>query len=133
MGRFSLAYVLLVPHVVHKHHLVQAPGPGLTVVFLIFVVLAQGGGGVGLLLLGGWCVGWGGGGCAVVCLRGAAGVYGGLQVCCAIYKPKRGHVPIHSKFVEFDARIHFLGVYFFFDHLIIGCKVGALLLCEVVN
>ena len=35
----------LVLHVAGKHRLVQAPGPGLTVVFLTFRVLAQGGGG----------------------------------------------------------------------------------------
>ena len=40
-----MTYVLLVPRVVRKHRLVQAPGPGLTVVFLSFLVLAQGGGG----------------------------------------------------------------------------------------
>ena len=34
MGRFSVTYVLLVPHVAHKHALVQAPGPDLTVIFL---------------------------------------------------------------------------------------------------
>ena len=45
MGRFSVTYVLLVPLVAWKHRLVQAPGPGVTVVFLTFVVLAQGGGG----------------------------------------------------------------------------------------
>ena len=44
MGRFSVTYVLLVPCVARKHCLVQAPGPGLTVVLLTFNVLAQGGG-----------------------------------------------------------------------------------------
>ena len=43
MGRFSVTYVLLVPRVARKHGLVQAPGPGLTVVFLSFLVLEQGG------------------------------------------------------------------------------------------
>ena len=33
------------PHVARKHRLVQAPGPGLPVVFLTFLVLAQWGGG----------------------------------------------------------------------------------------
>ena len=36
--------VWLVPRVARKHCLVQAPGPGLTIVFLTFLVLAQGGG-----------------------------------------------------------------------------------------
>ena len=44
MGRFSVTCVLLVPRVTRKHHLVQAPGPGVTVVFLTLLVLAQGGG-----------------------------------------------------------------------------------------
>ena len=46
MGRFSVTYVPLVPRVARKHRLVQAPRPGVTVVFLTFRVLAQGGGGV---------------------------------------------------------------------------------------
>ena len=41
MGRCSVTYVLVVPHVARKHRLVQAPGPNLTVVFLIFMMLAQ--------------------------------------------------------------------------------------------
>ena len=45
MGRFSVTHVFLVPRVVRKHHLVQAPGPGVTIVFLTLPVLAQGGGG----------------------------------------------------------------------------------------
>ena len=40
----SLLLAWLQPHVARKHRLVQAPGP---VVFLIFLVLAQGGGGKG--------------------------------------------------------------------------------------
>ena len=44
MGRFSVTYVLVVLCVVRKHHLVKAPGPGLTVVFLTFLMLAQRGG-----------------------------------------------------------------------------------------
>ena len=39
-------WVLLVPRVARKHRLVQAPGPGVTVVVLTFLVLAQGEGGV---------------------------------------------------------------------------------------
>ena len=35
----------LVPRFARKHRLVQAPGPGLTVSFLTFLVLAEGGGG----------------------------------------------------------------------------------------
>ena len=41
----SLLPAWLVPRVARKHHPVQAPGPGLAVVFLTFLVLAQGGGG----------------------------------------------------------------------------------------
>ena len=44
MGRCSVTCVLLVLRMACKHHLVRAPGPGLTVVFLIFLVLAQGAG-----------------------------------------------------------------------------------------
>ena len=44
MGRFSVEYVLLVPHIARKRRLVQAPGPGVTVVFLTFLALAQRGG-----------------------------------------------------------------------------------------
>ena len=44
MGRFSVTYILLMLRVVRRHCLVQAPGPGLTIVFLTFTVLAQGGG-----------------------------------------------------------------------------------------
>ena len=40
MGKFSVTYILLVPCVARKPCLVQAPGPGLTVVFLMFSVLA---------------------------------------------------------------------------------------------
>ena len=40
----SLLLAWLVPHDACKHRLVQAPGPGLTVVFLTFLVLAQGAG-----------------------------------------------------------------------------------------
>ena len=47
MGRFWVTCVLLVPRVARKQRIVQAPGPGLTVVFLVFLVLAQGGGGAG--------------------------------------------------------------------------------------
>ena len=36
---------LLVPRVAWLHRLVEAPGPGLTVTFLTWLVLAQGGGG----------------------------------------------------------------------------------------
>ena len=39
----SLLLAWLVLHVARQHHLVQAPGPGLTVVVLTFLVLAQGG------------------------------------------------------------------------------------------
>ena len=46
MGRFPVTYVLLVPRIAHKHPVVQAPVPSLTVVFLSFLVLAQGEGGV---------------------------------------------------------------------------------------
>ena len=42
-GRFSVTCVFFVPRAAPKHRLVQAPGPGLTVVFLTFLVLAQGG------------------------------------------------------------------------------------------
>ena len=42
----------LVSRVARKHRLVQAPGPGLTVVFLIFLVLAQGEGYIFLLRVG---------------------------------------------------------------------------------
>ena len=45
MGRFSVTYVLLVLHIAPKHRLLQASGPGLTVVFLTVLVLAPGGGG----------------------------------------------------------------------------------------
>ena len=41
-----MACVLLVLCVTRKHRLVEAPGPGLTVTFLNFLVLAQGGGGM---------------------------------------------------------------------------------------
>ena len=44
MGRFSVTFILLVLRVARKHRLVQAAGPGLTVVFLTFLVLVQGGG-----------------------------------------------------------------------------------------
>ena len=40
-----MTYVLLVLCVGQKHCLVQAPGPGVTVSFLTFLVLAQGEGG----------------------------------------------------------------------------------------
>ena len=43
MGRFAVTHVLLVRRVAWKHRLVQAPGPGVTVVSLTFLVLAQGG------------------------------------------------------------------------------------------
>ena len=41
MGRFLVTYVLMAPPVARKHRLVQAPGPGLTVIFLTFLVLVQ--------------------------------------------------------------------------------------------
>ena len=40
----SETHVLFVPRVARKHRLVQAPGPGATVILLTFLVLAQGGG-----------------------------------------------------------------------------------------
>ena len=46
-GQIFAPYMILVPRVVRKHGLVQAWGPRLTVVFLTFSVLAQGGGGGG--------------------------------------------------------------------------------------
>ena len=45
MGRFLVTYILLVLRVAWKHRPVQAPGPGVTAVFLTFLVLAQGVGG----------------------------------------------------------------------------------------
>ena len=42
----SFLVAWLVPRVARKRRLVQAPAPGLTVVVLTFLVLAQGGGGV---------------------------------------------------------------------------------------
>jgi hypothetical protein len=39
MGRFLETFVLLVRRVAWMHRLVQAPGPGVTVVFLTFMVL----------------------------------------------------------------------------------------------
>ena len=44
-----MTYVLLVPRAACKHRLVEAPGPGVTVVFLTALVLAQGRGGGGKL------------------------------------------------------------------------------------
>ena len=47
----SVPLAWLVPRVAREHHLVQAPEPGLTVVFLTFLVPAQGRGGGGVLLI----------------------------------------------------------------------------------
>ena len=43
MGRFSVTHVLLVSHAAWKHCLAQAPGPSVTVVFVTFLALVQGG------------------------------------------------------------------------------------------